>query len=234
MSNRMTISPKNCMLFFVKDPVKGGVKSRLAAELDDTISLELYKYFILDMLATLTTCEAQCLICVYPQSALGKVREWLGAGYDYLPQEGKDLGERMKNSFIKAFSMEYERAILIGSDIPDLPRFLITDAFRALETNDGTIGPARDGGYYLIGFRRETFVREVFDKIRWGGETVLRNTLNRLQKSAYSVHLLPPWSDVDTIADVMALLKRNKSGVCPCPKTMSYLAGLSLSKKSAG
>ena len=222
------------MLFFVKDPVKGGVKSRLATELDDTIALELYKYFILDMLAILTTYEAQCLICVYPQSSLRKVREWLGAGYDYLPQEGKDLGERMKNSFIKAFSMEYERAILIGSDIPDLPRFLITDAFRALETNDGTIGPARDGGYYLIGFRRETFVREVFDKIRWGGETVLRNTLNRLQKSAYRVHLLPPWSDVDTIADVMALLKRNKSGVCPCPKTMSYLAGLSLSKKSAG
>ena len=230
----MSTSPKNCILFFVKDPVKGGVKSRLAAELDDTIAVELYKNFILDMLTTLTACEAQCLICVYPQSALGKVREWLGAGYDCLPQEGNDLGERMKNSFIKAFSMEYERAILIGSDIPDLPRFLITDAFRALETNDGTVGPARDGGYYLIGFRNDTLVTDVFDTIKWGGKTVLRNTLNRLQKSAYSVHLLPPWSDVDTIADVMALLKRNKSGVCHCPKTMSYLAGLSLSKKSAG
>ncbi len=230
----MSISPKNCMLFFVKDPVKGGVKSRLAAELDDTISLELYKYFILDMLVTLTTCEAQCLICVYPQSALGKVREWVGAKYDYLPQEGKDLGERMKNSFIKAFSMEYERAILIGSDIPDLPSSIVSQAFRMLETNDAVVGPARDGGYYLIGFRNDTLVTDVFDTIKWGGKTVLRNTLNRLQKSAYRVHLLPPWSDVDTIADVMALLKRNKSGVCHCPKTMSYLAGLSLSKKSAG
>ncbi len=227
-------SSKNCILFFVKDPVRGRVKSRLAAELDDAIVLELYKNFVLDMLSTLTTDAAQCLICVYPQSMMGNMREWLGAGYDYLPQEGNDLGERMKNSFIKAFSMGYERAILIGSDIPDLPRFLVTDAFRALETNDGTVGPARDGGYYLIGFRRDTCVRAVFDKIRWGGKTVLRSTLDRLQKSACSVHLLPPWSDVDTLSDVMALLQRNTSGACPCPKTMSYLAGLSLSKMSAG
>ena len=114
MSNRVRTSPQSCILFFVKHPVTGGVKSRLAAELDDAIVLELYKNFVLDMLSTLTTDEAQCLICVYPQSTMGNMREWLGAGYDYLPQEGNDLGERMKNSFIKAFSMGYERAILIG------------------------------------------------------------------------------------------------------------------------
>jgi len=230
----MTAPPKNCILFFVKHPVKGGVKSRLAAELDDTIAFELYKNFILDMLATLTTCEAQCLICVYPQSALGKLREWLGAGYDYLPQEGNDLGERMKNSFIKAFNMGYERAILIGSDIPDLPRPIVRDAFKALTSNDVTVGPAYDGGYYLIGFRYETFIPEVFDKIKWGGGTVLRNTLNRLQKSVGSVHLLPTWSDVDTKADLTALLQRNGSGKCNCPKTIAYIKKASTGTKSAG
>jgi len=180
------------MLFFVKDPVKGGVKSRLAAELDDTIAFELYKNFILDMLATLTTCEAQCLICVYPQSALEKVREWLGAGYDYLPQEGKDLGERMKNSFIKAFSMEYERAILIGSDIPDLPSSIVSQAFRMFETNDAVVGPAHDGGYYLIGFRNDTLVTDVFDTIKWGGKTAPRSLLHPAPRILYPASFILP------------------------------------------
>jgi rSAM/selenodomain-associated transferase 1 len=230
----MTARPKNCILFFVKHPVTGGVKSRLAAELDETIALELYKNFILDMLATLTTCEAQCLICVYPQSAPGKVREWLGAGYGYLPQEGCDLGERMKNSFIQAFSMKYERTILIGSDIPDLPSSIVSQAFRMFETNDAVVGPAHDGGYYLIGFRNNTFVPEVFDTMNWGGKSVLRSTLKSLNKWGCRVHLLPARRDVDTLADIHALLKRNKQRRCPCPKTISYLAGLPLSKKSAG
>jgi rSAM/selenodomain-associated transferase 1 len=234
MSNRMSTSPKNCILFFVKDPVKGGVKSRLAAELDETIAVELYGNFILDILTTLSQCEAQRLICVYPESALEKVKKWLGPKDHYLPQEGKDLGERMKNGFIEAFSMQFENVILIGSDIPDLPLSIVKQAFRMFETHDAVVGPAHDGGYYLIGFRNDTFVPEVFDKMKWGGETVLRSTLNRIKKRGCRVHLLPTWHDVDTLADVMALLQRNKSGVCPCPRTMSSLAGLSLSQKSAG
>jgi len=222
--SRVSAPPKNCILFFVKDPIKGEVKRRLAAELDETIAVGLYRNFILDMLSTLNKCEAQRLICVYPQSAQEKFREWLGTGYHYLPQRGKDLGERMNNSFIEAFNMKFERVILLGSDIPDLPLSIVTQAFRLLETNDVTVGPARDGGYYLIGFRNETFAPEAFEKIEWGGKTVLRNTLGRLKKSGCSIQLLPVWSDVDTLADAMALLERNKGGECICPKTISYLA----------
>jgi len=232
--HRMSDAPKNCILFFVKDPIKGGVKSRLAAELDDTIAVELYKNFILDMLATLTACAAQCLICVYPEGALEKVKKWLGPKYHYLPQEGKDLGERMKNGFIEAFSMKFEHAILIGSDIPDLPLSIVKEAFRMFETHDAVVGPAHDGGYYLIGFRNDTFLPEVFDKMKWGGETVLRSTLNRIKKRGCRVHLLPAWNDVDTLADVMALLQRNTAAVGACPKTISYIKTASIEAKSAG
>lgn len=230
----MSTLAKNCILFFVKDPVKGEVKSRLAAALDETIAAELYKNFVLDMLTTLTACDAQCLICVSPQSATGKFREWLGAGYDYLPQEGNNLGERMKNSFIKAFSLQYKNVILIGSDIPDLPPSLLKQAFRMLAANGAVVGPAHDGGYYLIGFRNDTFVPEVFDTMQWGGKSILRSTLNRLNKRKCRVHRLPAWRDIDTLADLMALLQRNKSRKCPCPKTISYLVGLPLNKKTAG
>lgn len=230
----MSDTPTNCILFFVKDPLKGAVKSRLAAELDETIAVELYSYFLLDMLATLSKCEAQCLICVYPESTLEKVKKWLGPKYHYLPQEGKDLGERMKNGFIEAFSMKFENVILIGSDIPDLPLAIVKQAFRMFETHDAVVGPAHDGGYYLIGFRNDTFLPEVFDKMKWGGETVLRSTLNRIKKRGCRVHLLPAWNDVDTLADVMALLQRNTAAAGACPKTISYIKTASIGAKSAG
>lgn len=227
----MSKTSKNCILFFVKDPIQGAVKSRIAAELNDGIALELYKHFILDMLVTIDTCSARCMICVHPEHALKKFRNWLGTEHHCLPQEGSDLGERMKNSFIMAFGMHYERVILIGSDIPDLPLSILQQAFRMLKTHDAVVGPAHDGGYYLIGFRQDTFIPEVFDAITWGGDTVLRTTLNRLKKRACRVHLLPAWNDVDTVADVMALLQRNKSGKCTCPNTISYLKKAA---KSAG
>ncbi len=225
---------KNCILFFVKDPVKGEVKSRLAADLDETIAAELYKIFILDMLVTIDKYAAQSLICFYPKHAQKKLNDWLGTKYHYLPQEGKDLGERMKNGFLKAFSLQYKNVILIGSDIPDLPLSLLKQAFRMLATNGAVVGPAHDGGYYLIGFRHDTFVPEVFDTMKWGGRSVLQSTLNRLNKRGCRIHLLPEWRDIDTLADLMALLQRNKSRKCPCPKTMSYISSLSLRNKPAG
>lgn len=182
MSNKMRASPQSCILFFVKNPAKGEVKSRLAAQVGETIAVELYKNFILDMLSTINTSKAQCLICFYPEGAQKKLEDWLGKKYHCLPQEGSNLGERMKHGFLRAFSMKFENAVLIGSDIPDLPLSLLKQAFLMLKNHDAVVGPAHDGGYYLIGFRHDTFIPEVFAPLRWGGTTVLRSTLNRLKK----------------------------------------------------
>ena len=220
----MSETSKNCILFFVKDPVRGAVKSRLAAGLDDGIALELYQHFVLDMLATSDRCSARCIICVHPAGALKKIRNWLGAERHCLPQEGRDLGERMKNGFRRAFDLHYENVVLIGSDIPDLPLSLLNLAFRMLKKNDAVIGPAHDGGYYLIGFRKAGFIPDAFTGVAWGGRTVLRETLDRLKKTGCTLHRLPAWSDVDDLADVMRLLQRNKARKRACSRTISYLA----------
>jgi glycosyltransferase A (GT-A) superfamily protein (DUF2064 family) len=88
----------------------------------------------------------------------------------------------MKNGFIEAFRMKCKNVVLIGSDIPDLPLSFIRRAVRMVKKYDAVVGPAYDGGYYLIGFRHDTFIPEVFDRLKWGGKTVLRSTLNRLKK----------------------------------------------------
>lgn len=220
----MTTSSRNCILLFVKEPMPGKTKRRLAAELGENIAAALYRNFVLDELATLNRCMAECLICFVPVSAENSFRKWLGTAYQYLPQRGKDLGERMKNSFIEAFNMQYERAILMGSDIPDVPPAFVTQAFQALDSYDVTVGPAKDGGYYLIGFRNDSFAPEVFEKLRWGGTTVMRSTLRRLRKSKRRIHLLPEWSDVDRLADLKTLLQRHETHGGSCPRTISCLA----------
>jgi rSAM/selenodomain-associated transferase 1 len=148
----------------------------------------------------------------------------MGNCYSYWPQRGHDLGERMKNSFIDAWHEGYTYTVTIGSDIPDLPRSFIEDAFIKLQTHDAVIGPAIDGGYYLIGFRRDTFFPGVFEGITWGTETVYEKTLNKLAMSGLSVGLLPEWYDVDTPDDLRSLCERNRGTPFQSSNTISFIA----------
>jgi rSAM/selenodomain-associated transferase 1 len=119
-----------------------------------------------------------------------------------MPQAGEDLGERMKNGFVEALSMNFKRVVLIGSDIPDLPLEFIEEAFTSLQEKDAVIGPALDGGYYLIGFKKETFSPRVFEGIHWSTESVFEKTLKVLQQEGLTVHTLQPLRDIDTVEDL--------------------------------
>jgi uncharacterized protein len=207
---------QQCVLLFIKAPVKGRVKSRLAAAIGEEAALEIYKDFVTTVLETLKAGRYPFRIAVYPREALESVRHWLGHDLDYLPQTGKDLGERMKNALARVFSDGIERAVIIGSDIPDLPDEVIHEAFRSLESKDAVIGPALDGGYYLIGFNARTFLAEAFDGIPWSTRTVFSDTMQVLERSSWAVHQLPLWRDVDTLEDLNDLVTRNeKSGPGP-------------------
>lgn len=140
-----------------------------------------------------------------------------------MPQQGKNLGERMQNSFVQAFLQGFHRVIIIGSDSPDLPRTFIEEAFSALKTMDSVIGPACDGGYYLIGFRKETFFPEVFTGITWSTDKVFEESCARLKNAGRKTYILPPWHDIDTLADLQELIRRSKNGPFDCSKTMSFL-----------
>ncbi len=194
-----------CLLFFMKSPEKGKVKSRLAAVIGDELAAKLYKEFATQMLSTLQKGDFPFHVCFYPKDALSALKEWLGDQYRYIPQKGKNLGERMRNSFMEAFDMGFKRVVLIGSDIPDLPVEFVKEAFASLGNEDGVIGPACDGGYYLIGFKESTFSPQVFEGLTWGTETVFDKTMEVLRKLNLKFHILPRWRDIDTIEDLVRL-----------------------------
>jgi rSAM/selenodomain-associated transferase 1 len=201
-----------CLLFFIKNPEKGKVKTRLASAIGDKMAVKLYKRFLLEMLFTLNEGTFIFYLCYSPESPLSSLKDWLGDRYLFMPQTGEDLGERMKNGFLEAISMNFKRVVLIGSDIPDLPLEFIEEAFHSLQEKDAVIGPALDGGYYLIGFRKETFSPRVFEGIRWSTESVFERTLNVLEQEGRTVHTLRALRDIDTVEDLRIRDLRKKGG----------------------
>ncbi len=199
-----------CLLFFIKDPGKGRVKTRLASAVGDKMAAKLYGRFLLEMLFTLNKGTFLFYLCHYPEDSLRGLKDWLGDHYLYMPQMGQNLGERMKNGFLEAFSMNFKRVILVGSDIPDLPLEFIEEAFTSLREQDGVIGPSFDGGYYLIGFRNKTFPPRVFEGIRWSTESVFDETMKVLKQEGLTVHTLQPLRDIDTVEDLRVRELRRK------------------------
>jgi len=205
MIRRTISSDDRCLLFFVKNPERGKVKSRLAAVIGKEAAVRLYKNLVAQMLSTLKGGSFPKFICFFPKTAQKPIENWLGGGYRYLPQKGKDLGERMRNSFIGGFAMGFKRVVLIGSDIPELPLGSIEEAFTSLNKGDVVIGPAYDGGYYLIGFKDKTFSPQVFEGIAWGTRNVFSETVKKLRRSGREMHILPYQKDIDTAKDLKYL-----------------------------
>jgi len=201
-----------CLLFFIKDPGKGRVKTRLASAIGDKMAVKLYRRFLLEMLFTLNRGTFLFYLCYSPENSLDNLKDWLGDHYLYMSQGGENLGEKMKNGFVEAFSMSFKRVVLIGSDIPDLPLEFIEEAFTSLREKDVVIGPSFDGGYYLIGFKDKTFSPRVFDGIHWSTESVFEKTLKVLTQEGLTVHTLQPLRDIDTVEDLRIRDLRKKEG----------------------
>lgn len=211
------------VLLFIKAPGAGQVKSRLAAGVGRDHALNLYKNFVLDVLDMLERTGYAVRICFYPGAAGSEVAAWLGPGRQYMPQNGDDLGERMERGFASVFSDGFGRAVLIGSDIPDLKESLIREAFLSLEASDAVLGPAVDGGYYLIGFNRDSFFSGPFHGIRWSTGSVFQDTYGILQSASCRVHVLAEWEDVDSLAALKSFAERNKRSEFRRSRSVRYL-----------
>ena len=212
-----------CLLLFVKSPIKGQVKTRLAAETDGDFEVELYKCFVDDMISLVENFDVHLEICCYPVNMKSAFSEWLGEQHCYKPQTGNNLGEKLRNAFGNAFEEGFSNVVAIGSDSPDLPVNYLTESFEVLAEQDTVIGPANDGGYYLIGFSKEGFIPEVFDNISWSTDSVFEQTVSILKQHDRKMHLLPLWYDVDTIEDLKSLLLRTRNTAFEKSKTYSYL-----------
>ncbi|PKH50154.1 glycosyltransferase [Tenacibaculum sp. Bg11-29] len=187
---------KNLLLVFTRNPELGKAKTRLAKTVGDETALTIYK-FLLDKTKEITA-NLSCDKAVYYSVKIRDNDIWNKEIYQKHQQKGEDLGIRMQNAFQNSFDENYDKVLIIGSDLYDLTPAIIENAFEKLNTNDVVIGPAEDGGYYLLGMKK--MHAAVFKNKEWGTATVRRDTLNNLQK--VTVHLLEELNDVDVFEDI--------------------------------
>lgn len=197
---------KDALIVFLKAPERGRVKTRLAAHLGDDVTLELYLAFLAD-LADLAGSVSTNTVVVY--DGVEKQPPHVFAGKRCLLQRGAAIGEKMANALADVFGMGIDRAVLIGSDLPDLPADYLRQAFEKLDGAQVVLGPATDGGYYLIGFRKESFSSALFSGIGWSGQSVLSETLARAGAIGKKTALIDAWPDIDTMEDLKRFYLRN-------------------------
>ena len=194
--NYNSVNSKNLLLIFTRNPVLGKCKTRLAATVGDKIALEIYK-FLLQHTVNITT-DLNMVKQVWYSEKIWENDLWDEQIYDKKIQRGDDLGMRMANAFSEGFAFGFEKIAIIGSDMYELNQAIIENAFSELNKNDFVIGPAKDGGYYLLGMKE--FLPDLFKNKQWGTETVLSNTIDDLKGAKLSI--LEERNDVDVYDDI--------------------------------
>jgi uncharacterized protein len=183
------------LIIFIKNPVLGNVKTRIAAESSPEKALEIYRN-LLDH-TRLITDQVDATRLLFYSDRVVRMDQWAEKKYSKAIQSGDDLGERMLNAFKQ--TKEYDKKIIIGSDCPGISNEIIEEAFTALDYHDVVIGPSLDGGYYLLGMTH--LVPELFQSIPWSTDQVLVETIHVLQNKRLLYKLLPALRDVDTLTD---------------------------------
>jgi len=189
---------KNLLIIFAKNPILGKAKTRLAATIGEKKALVIYKKLI-EKTANIIG-ELSIEKELYYSDFIEKNDLWNNKVTRKKIQRGKSLGERMENAFKNGFAEGYKNIVIIGTDLWDLETLEIEKAFVSLEKNEGVIGPAQDGGYYLLGLSK--WNPTVFQNKKWGTSTVLNETLACFDKKV--VDNLKTKNDIDTIEDLRA------------------------------
>ena len=186
----------NLLLIFTRNPELGKCKTRLAATTGNQIALDIYE-FLLEHTTKITS-GLDIEKYVYYSEEIWEDDIWDSKIYSKKLQEGIDLGERMKNAFIDGFDSGFQKIIIIGSDMYDLSEEDLKSAFLKLDHHDFVIGPATDGGYYLLGMK--SYKENLFSDKAWGTGNVLKHTLENLAQENYA--LLEERNDVDLYEDI--------------------------------
>ncbi len=210
----------NALIIFIKNPVKGQVKTRIARTVGDDCALEIYL-----KLSKITRENVLILrgvtIYVFYSDFIETNDDWSNEHFEKQVQTGNDLGERMFNAFDFVFK-KHNSVCIIGSDCPTLSATILQEAFDKLNAFDCVLGPSTDGGYYLLGIKNNInsvknkifsftqSLRSLFDTIVWSTETVLSETLERMKKNHQTVSLLPALTDIDEETDWLNFQKTAK------------------------
>jgi len=194
---------KTAVIVFAKVPAPGLVKTRLTPPLDKDEAADLYAAFLQDALAQYARLEAD--VRLYLASSGSDLKKYIiPEGVSLHEQIGGDLGARMARAFVETFAAGYERVVILGTDHPTLPSAFIEFAFESLLSGRAVvIGPADDGGYYLLGMN--DLIPELFLKMEYSHGEVFQQTLERIPSKGVDVTILPVWYDIDTPDDVLRL-----------------------------
>jgi rSAM/selenodomain-associated transferase 1 len=198
--------PSQRLLVFARLPELGKVKTRLAAEVGAERALEVYESMLRELIAAIGTStpdrEIEVMWPPTPNATGEALRRAFGS-HSLAIQTGADLGDRLSMALSERFFFHRtEKIVVIGVDDPSLTHALIDRAFALLESCEYVLGPATDGGYYLIGCRALAYDPSVFQGIEWSTPTVLSATLARIAELGRTVALLPEHYDIDTGADL--------------------------------
>lgn len=191
-------SGKSLLIIFYRNPVQGKVKTRLAATIGDAKALDIYL-----RLAAHTRSVTENLpveMAVFYSDRIEKDDIWTSGSYQKHRQSGATLGERMASAFIGGFAAGYSSVCIIGTDCFELTADILQEGFRKLESNDAVIGPAMDGGYYMLGMN--SFHPELFQNKSWSTDTVFSDTVADLIALRLRVGQLPALRDIDEEKDL--------------------------------
>lgn len=187
---------KKLVLVFTRNPELGKVKTRLAATIGEKNALEVYMYLLTHTKNCISQVNATKRVLYSEAITLHDI--WDNTTFEKDIQQGTDLGMRMQHAFEKGFEDGFNKIVIVGSDLPTLDSKDIEDAFLLLDTNEVVIGPAEDGGYYLLGLK--SIPNGIFENKNWGTNSVLADTLTNL--SHIQTAFIKMKNDIDTIEDI--------------------------------
>ncbi len=187
---------KQALIIISRNPILGQCKTRLAKTIGNRAALDIYE-FLLAHTAAITS-SLTCDIFVYYSQEIWTNDVWNDNRFNKKLQKGDNLGSRMQNAFQEVFDAGYKNLICIGSDLYDLSTEDLKEAFNKLEQNEAILGPALDGGYYLLGL--SSMIPQLFKNKQWGSDSVGKDTLNDL--TSYKYELLAAKNDIDYYEDI--------------------------------
>ncbi|MDI1323533.1 MAG: TIGR04282 family arsenosugar biosynthesis glycosyltransferase [Algoriphagus sp.] len=197
---------KSALIIFQKNAILGKVKTRISIEVGDEAAMEIYQELVMHTHGVCKNVDAHKFL-FFSDFIPDDISEY-SQDYQFEVQAGKDLGLRMEDAFDRIFSKGYKKIVILGTDCGELESKILEEAFDLLENQEVVIGPARDGGYYLLGMKK--LIGDLFSEIAWSTEKVLFQTMEKLENNSISYELLEILSDVDRIEDWKKLKEKIK------------------------
>ena len=210
------------LIVVAKRPEPGFTKTRLCPPFTPGEAAQFYRCLMLDTLELAARVQGveHCLAYA-PIGAHPYFQNLMPEGFSMIPQQGADLGERLASILTDRFQHGFRKVVVMNSDGPTLPLTYLEQAFQQLQNHDVSLGMGHDGGYYLIGMKRDQ--PELFENITWSSDQVLSQTLDACRRLQLKVHRLPQWYDVDVGDDLQHLRSELAKNPAAAPHTEAYL-----------